>query len=42
MSGDVAGRRKDARDVMLFTVLVLILIVVLFFTIGYFIGSKVI
>ncbi|GAB4245130.1 MAG: hypothetical protein Kow00122_01710 [Thermoleophilia bacterium] len=42
MRNGVAGGRKDARDVILFTVLVLVAIVVLFFVIGYVIGSAIV
>jgi predicted nucleic acid-binding Zn ribbon protein len=33
--------RREARDVMLFTLLVLALIVVIFFVVGYMVGSAI-
>jgi hypothetical protein len=36
----VAAKRRDGRDVFIFTVFVLLLIVVVFFLAGYLIGTR--
>jgi hypothetical protein len=37
----MAAGRRDARDVMLFTLIVLAVIVVVFFVVGYMLGSAI-
>jgi hypothetical protein len=38
----VAGRGKETRDVLMFTVFMLLLIVVIFFLAGYLLGKSLI